>query len=95
MVSMGHRVRLNGAIFLSYVMRCEVPRVCQTDVKGENFTLPIGQCKIERVGTDVTLVSYSRGVHTCLEAAAELEASGVSCEVIFKLPAFVCTKAHA
>jgi len=30
----------------------------------------------------VTLVSYSRGVHTCLAAAMELEEQGVSCEVI-------------
>ena len=48
----------------------------------ENFTSPIGECKIERVGTDVTLVSYSRGVHTALEAADALAALGVSCEVI-------------
>ena len=39
-----------------------------------DFTLPIGECKIERAGTDVTLVSYSRGVHTCLQAAEELAA---------------------
>uniref|UniRef100_A0A6T9LTC5 Pyruvate dehydrogenase E1 component subunit beta n=1 Tax=Haptolina ericina TaxID=156174 RepID=A0A6T9LTC5_9EUKA len=52
------------------------------DVKGVDFTVPIGECKIEREGTDVTLVSYSRGVHTCLEAAAALAEMGVSCEVI-------------
>ncbi|KAL3929599.1 MAG: hypothetical protein SGPRY_001892 [Prymnesium sp.] len=47
-----------------------------------DFQLPIGECKVEREGSDVTLVSFSRGVHTCLEAAKELEAQGVSCEVI-------------
>jgi len=52
------------------------------EVKGVDFTVPIGECKVERAGTDVTLVSYSRGVHTCLEAATQLEALGVSCEVI-------------
>jgi len=52
------------------------------DVKGKDFTVPIGECKVEKAGTDVTLVSYSRGVHTCLQAAAELEALGVSAEVI-------------
>merc|ERR1719364_375803 len=50
--------------------------------KSLDFTLPIGECKVEREGTDVTLVSYSRGVHTCLEAADALAALGVSCEVI-------------
>ena len=52
------------------------------EVLDKDFTLPIGECKIEREGTDVTLVSYSRGVHTCLEAADALAALGVSAEVI-------------
>ena len=36
--------------------------------KGKDFTLPIGECKVEREGTDVTLVSFSKGVHTSLQA---------------------------
>jgi len=48
----------------------------------KDYTVPIGECKVEREGTDVTLVSYSRGVHTCLEAAEALAAQGVSAEVI-------------
>merc|ERR1719352_1347680 len=51
-------------------------------VLDKDFTVPIGECKVEREGTDVTLVSYSKGVHTCLEAADALAALGVSCEVI-------------
>ena len=51
-------------------------------VLDKDFVLPIGECKIEREGTDVTLVSYSKGVHTCLEAAEALAALGVSAEVI-------------
>ena len=38
--------------------------------------------QVERAGTDVTLVSYSRGVHTCLMAADALAELGVSAEVI-------------
>jgi len=52
------------------------------EVLDKDFTIPIGECKVEREGTDVTLVSYSRGVHTCLQAAEELAAMGVSAEVI-------------
>jgi pyruvate dehydrogenase E1 component beta subunit len=52
------------------------------EVLDKDFTLPIGECKVEREGTDVTLVSYSRGVHTCLQAADQLAAMGVSAEVI-------------
>ena len=38
--------------------------------------------QVEREGTDVTIVSYSKGVATSLEAADALAALGVSCEVI-------------
>jgi pyruvate dehydrogenase E1 component beta subunit len=52
------------------------------EVLDKDFTLPIGECKVERAGSDVTLVSYSKGVGTCLQAADALAASGVSAEVI-------------
>lgn len=37
-----------------------------------DFLIPFGKGKIMRQGTDVTLVSYSRGVKWCLDAAEEL-----------------------
>jgi pyruvate dehydrogenase E1 component beta subunit len=46
-----------------------------------DFLLPIGKCKIEREGKDITLVSHSLGVKLCLEAAKELEQNGINCEV--------------
>jgi pyruvate dehydrogenase E1 component beta subunit len=48
----------------------------------DDFVLPIGRAKVERAGTDVTLVSYSITVGLCMQAAAELEKAGVSAEVI-------------
>ncbi|CAH8556086.1 unnamed protein product [Schistosoma rodhaini] len=47
-----------------------------------DFLIPIGQAKVEREGKDVTLVSYSLGVGTCLAAAEELSKLGISAEVI-------------
>ena len=47
-----------------------------------DFLIPFGKAKIEREGTDVTLVSYSISVGDCLEAAEELAKEGISCEVI-------------
>nr|VZI03213.1 unnamed protein product [Spirometra erinaceieuropaei] len=47
-----------------------------------DFLIPIGKAKIEREGTDITLVSYSISVGDCLEAAEELAKMGVSAEVI-------------
>ncbi|MDE7546937.1 pyruvate dehydrogenase complex E1 component subunit beta [Acetobacter fabarum] len=48
----------------------------------ENFILPIGKAKIERAGTDVTIVAFSIAVGTALDAAAELARQGIEAEVI-------------
>jgi pyruvate/2-oxoglutarate/acetoin dehydrogenase E1 component len=42
----------------------------------------LGQAKVVREGSDVTLVSAMKGVHDCLAAADELAGHGVSAEVI-------------
>ena len=48
----------------------------------ESYTLEIGKAKVAREGSDVTIVSLGMGVHHALKAAAQLEADGVSAEVI-------------
>jgi len=72
----------NPVVFLENEILYGTSFEISEEAKGKDFVLPIGECKVERAGTDVTLVSYSRGVHTCLEAATSLEAMGLSCEVI-------------
>ncbi len=52
---------------------------CPTD---PNFILPIGKAKIERVGSDVTIVAFSVMVGVALKAADILAAQGISAEVI-------------
>lgn len=42
----------------------------------------IGKAAVVKPGTDLTVVSYSRGVVTALEVAAQFEAEGVSIEVV-------------
>ena len=44
--------------------------------------LPIGKARTAREGTDVTVVAWSRMVEVGLEAAAALEADGISVEVV-------------
>ncbi|MFV0457926.1 MAG: alpha-ketoacid dehydrogenase subunit beta [Actinomycetales bacterium] len=44
--------------------------------------IPLGKASVAREGTDVTLVTYSAGVHQGLEIADELARDGVSVEVI-------------
>jgi acetoin:2,6-dichlorophenolindophenol oxidoreductase subunit beta len=54
--------------------------------KGEvaqgDHAVPLGQACIRRAGKDVTVISYSKAVHTCVEAAQTLESQNVSAEVI-------------
>ena len=48
-----------------------------------DFVLPIGKAKIEREGTDLTIVAHAKMVGHSLEAAAELEKThGISVEVV-------------
>jgi pyruvate/2-oxoglutarate/acetoin dehydrogenase E1 component len=44
--------------------------------------VPIGKAAIRREGRDVTLISYSKAVNACLDAADALAKDGVSAEVI-------------
>ena len=48
----------------------------------EDFILPIGKAKIERKGSDVTIVAYSIAVGIALEAAQKLAEEGIDAEVI-------------
>jgi 2-oxoisovalerate dehydrogenase E1 component len=46
------------------------------------YTLPLGQARVAREGTDATIVTYSVGVSWALEAAERLAAEGREVEVI-------------
>src|SRR5271165_93737 len=52
---------------------------CPTD---EDFVLPIGKAKIERVGEHVTIVAFSIMVGVAMQAAEKLAEQGISAEVI-------------
>ncbi|MDE8347859.1 MAG: pyruvate dehydrogenase complex E1 component subunit beta [Acidocella sp.] len=48
----------------------------------DDFILPIGKAKVERVGSDVTIVAFSMMVDVALKAAEILAGQGISAEVI-------------
>ena len=48
----------------------------------EDYTVPFGKARIWREGTDATIVSFGIGMQYALEAAEQLQADGVSVEVI-------------
>jgi pyruvate/2-oxoglutarate/acetoin dehydrogenase E1 component len=60
---------------LLYNMKGEVP-------ESPEFLIPLGVAEVKRQGSDVTIVSHSRQVLFCLEAAAELARRGIEAEVI-------------
>jgi len=47
-----------------------------------DFIVPIGRAKVERQGTSVTIIAYSRMVQVALEAANQLAGEGIDAEVI-------------
>jgi 2-oxoisovalerate dehydrogenase E1 component beta subunit len=57
-------------------------RSVRGEVPAGHFTIPIGKAEIKKPGTQATVVSYGYNVHQALEAATELEADGISVEVI-------------
>jgi pyruvate dehydrogenase E1 component beta subunit len=58
-----------------YGQSFEVPKL-------EDFVLPIGKARIARLGKDVTIVSYARGMAYTLDAAKRLAEEGIEAEVI-------------
>ncbi|KAI8903596.1 thiamine diphosphate-binding protein, partial [Gorgonomyces haynaldii] len=52
------------------------------EVLKDDFVLPIGKAKVELEGSDVTLVSHSKSVGLCIDAAQELLKKGIKAEVI-------------
>src|SRR4051812_35252499 len=51
-------------------------------VPEEEYTIPLGQADVKRVGTDVTVVALAWLVHEALAAAEQLDAEGISVEII-------------
>src|SRR5207248_10909055 len=52
------------------------------DVPEESYAIPFGEASVVRDGDDVTVVAIGRMVGMAMAAAAELEAEGISCEII-------------
>jgi pyruvate dehydrogenase E1 component beta subunit len=50
--------------------------------KAEDWLVPIGKARIARPGTQVTIVSFARGMAYALEAAEQLAKEGIEAEVI-------------
>jgi pyruvate dehydrogenase E1 component beta subunit len=76
--------RHNGpVVFLENELLYGVSFPTEEQVLDKDFTLPIGKAKVEKTGSDITLIAHSRSVGLCLEAAQELaESNSINAEVI-------------
>ncbi|KAI0921050.1 pyruvate dehydrogenase E1, beta subunit [Taiwanofungus camphoratus] len=72
----------NPVVFLENEMMYGVSFPVSAEALSDNFILPIGKCKVEREGSDVTIVAHSKMVTHSLEAADELAKEGIKAEVI-------------
>jgi len=52
------------------------------EVPDEEYLIPFGKADVKREGKDITLLSWSRPVTTCLQAADALAGLGVDAEVV-------------
>ena len=48
----------------------------------QEHLVPIGKARVVRAGDDLSLISYSKAVAGCLDAARQLAAAGISAEVL-------------
>lgn len=58
---------------LMYGIKDEVP---------DGYEAKIGESRLAREGKDVTILTYSRPVHLCMEVAEKLAQEGIECEII-------------
>lgn len=47
-----------------------------------DHVVPLGKASVPREGTDISLITYSRGVGACHAVAEKLSEEGISCEVV-------------
>ncbi|ESK96092.1 pyruvate dehydrogenase e1 beta subunit [Moniliophthora roreri MCA 2997] len=72
----------NPVVFLENEMMYGVSFPMSAEAMSDNFLLPIGKAKVEREGSDVTIVAHSKMVTHSMEAADALAKEGIKAEVI-------------
>lgn len=72
----------NPVMVLEHELMYGVSFPMSDEAQSKDFVIEIGKAKIEREGSDVTIITYSKEVGKALEAAEIMAGKGVSCEVI-------------
>jgi len=72
----------NPVMVLEHELMYGVSFPMSDEAQSKDFVIEIGKAKIEREGSDVTIITFSKEVGKALEAAEIMASKGVSCEVI-------------
>jgi len=72
----------NPVVFLENEMLYGVSFPVSPEAMSDEYLIPIGKAKVERQGSDITIVAHSKMVTHSLEAAEELAKEGIKTEVI-------------
>eukprot|EP00598_Pedospumella_elongata_P013494 CAMPEP_0184988300 /NCGR_PEP_ID=MMETSP1098-20130426/23852_1 /TAXON_ID=89044 /ORGANISM="Spumella elongata, Strain CCAP 955/1" /LENGTH=333 /DNA_ID=CAMNT_0027513017 /DNA_START=96 /DNA_END=1097 /DNA_ORIENTATION=+ len=72
----------NPVVVLENELLYGTPFPLSDEAQDKDFVIPFGKAKIEREGKDVSIITFSKSVGTSLEVAKNLEAEGISVEVI-------------
>ena len=57
-------------------------RSVKENLPDTDFTVPLGKAKVQRDGSDISIITYGWMVHIALEAAERLAGEGISIEVL-------------
>jgi pyruvate dehydrogenase E1 component beta subunit len=68
----------NPVLFFEHVLLYNL----KEDIPDGEYVLPLDRAEVVRTGKDVTLLTYSRMRHHCIQAAKQLEAEGYDPEII-------------
>jgi pyruvate dehydrogenase E1 component beta subunit len=72
----------NPVVVLENELLYGTPFPMSEEAQKPDFVIPIGKAKIERAGTDVSIITFSKMVGFSLQVAEKLAAEGISVEVI-------------
>jgi len=73
----------NPVLVLEHELMYGVSFPMSEEALGSDYVLPIGKARVEREGSDVTLITFSKNVGLALEVASTMqETKGISVEVI-------------
>ncbi len=74
----------NPVVVLEHELMYGVSFPMSDEAMRDDFCIPIGEAKVEREGTDVTIVTFAKMVGHSLQVADDLAKEGINAEVSMK-----------